>query len=107
MGRSLVCLIIRIGRWSDAGLIIISRVFAWLLLEHFFWWGHSKQVLAIFKHDISFRVEQDRIVVVIGISQAVPVQWVAVFLHNNRLVCFDVLVQERERAHIYGDEICD
>ena len=92
---------------SDQWLNIIWLVFAWLLWNHLFRWGHSKHILAIFKYDLSFRVEQNRIVVVVGIAQAIPVQWVTVFLNNNRLVCLDVLAQEGERVYRNGDEICD
>jgi hypothetical protein len=44
--------------------------------------------------------------VVVGISQAVPVQWVAFLFQNNRVVCFDVLVKDEERVHMNRDEIC-
>jgi hypothetical protein len=44
---------------SDSRLIIISHVLAKLLLDHFFLRGHSKNILAIFEYDLSFRVEQN------------------------------------------------
>ncbi len=92
---------------SDVELKIICRVFAWLHRDHLFRWGHSKHILAIFEYDLSFRVKQNFIVVIVGIAQAVPVQWVTIFLKNDRLVCFDFFAQEGERVHRNGDEICD
>ncbi len=80
--------------FSDQWLNIICRVFAWLLWNNLFRWWHYKHILALFEYDLSFWVEQNFIVVVVGIAQAVPVQWVTVFLNNDRLVCFDVLAQE-------------
>ncbi len=51
---------------------------------------------------------QDLIVVVVGVSKAVPVQGMTIYLNNNRrLALFVVLAQEGERVHWNVDKIFD